>query len=97
MDSEGVDLRRHPRMKVSWSVLVEVGDARFDRRTIDISPMGVKVSLEHPVPVGSRARLLLRPPGGEPVELDAIVWRLDGDGPAFFFVSAGPAGGVLPW
>jgi PilZ domain len=86
MTTQMVDLRRHPRMKVSWPVTVEVGDARFDRQTIDLSPMGVKVALECPLAVGSRARILLRPPNDAPLEVDAIVWRADDDGPAFFFV-----------
>jgi hypothetical protein len=95
MATQAVDLRRHPRMKVSWPVTVEVGGGRYDRLTIDLSPMGVKVALEHPVSVGSRARLVLRPPEDAPLELDAIVWRADDDGPAFFFVGLGSASGGL--
>jgi hypothetical protein len=89
MASQIVDSRRHPRMKIAWPVTVEIGQQRFDRHTMDISPMGMKVALEQPVAVGSRARLLLRPPKDIPLDLDAIVWRVDGDGAAFFFVSAG--------
>lgn len=89
--AQGADLRRHPRQQVSWPVTVEVGGSRFDRHTIDIGPMGAKVSLEHPVAVGSRARLLLRPPKDAPIDLEAIVWRSDDDGPAFFFIGVGPA------
>ena len=79
-------------MKVAWPVTVEVSDGRYERWTIDLSPMGVKVSLEHPVTLGSRARLLLRPPEDAPLELDAIVWRADDDGPTFFFVGLGSTG-----
>jgi hypothetical protein len=85
MATQSVDLRRHPRAKVSWPVMVEAGDARFERHTIDVSPMGAKVSLEQPLPVGMRVRLQLRPPNDAPLEVDAMVWRVDQDGPAFFF------------
>jgi len=90
MTGQPVDLRRHPRMKVSWLVTVEIGGRRYERHTIDLSPMGVKISLEEPVEVGSRARLVLRPPKDPALEIDAIVWRADGDGPTFFFVGVGP-------
>jgi PilZ domain len=86
MATQSVDLRQHPRVKVSWPVTVEVGSARFEGRTIDVSPMGAKVSLEQAVPVGTPARLQLRPPNDAPLEVDAIVWRTDQDGPAFFFL-----------
>jgi PilZ domain len=86
MMTQSVDLRQHPRVKISWPVTVEVRNARFEGRTIDVSSMGAKVSLEQPVTVGTPARLLLRPPNDAPLEVDAIVWRTDQDGPAFFFL-----------
>jgi hypothetical protein len=92
MTTQLVDLRRHPRMKVAWPVTIELGEARYDLHTVDLSPMGVKVSLGLPVSVGSRARLLLRPPKDAALQLDAIVWRIDEDGAAFFFVGVGSAG-----
>jgi hypothetical protein len=73
MDDRMADLRRHPRSRVAWPVTV--------------SPIGAKVRLEEELPVGSNARLRFRPPQGLPLDVDAIVWRADSDGPAFFFVS----------
>ena len=81
------DLRRHPRAKVSWPVTVEVGDQRFDLHTLNLSPFGAKVSLAEPPPeLGMPAHLRFRPPGGPPLDVEAIVWRHDTDGLAFFFI-----------
>jgi hypothetical protein len=41
-----VDLRRHPRAKVCWPVIVESGDRRLDLETIDLSPCGAKIRLD---------------------------------------------------
>ena len=87
MSEQMADLRRHPRSKVAWPVTVEAGVRRFERRTVNLSPIGAKVQLEEELPVGSNARLRFRPPQGQPLDVDAIVWRADSDGPAFFFVS----------
>ena len=87
MSEQMADLRRHPRSKVAWPVTVEAGGRRFERRTVNLSPIGAKVQLEEELPVGSNARLRFRPPQGQPLDVDAIVWRADSDGPAFFFVS----------
>ena len=35
---------------------------------------------------GTQAQLRFRPPGGRPLDVLAIVWRADPDGPAFFFI-----------
>ena len=87
MIEQMADLRRHPRSKVAWPVTVEAGGRRFERRTVNLSPIGAKVQLEEELPVGSNARLRFRPPQGQPLDVDAIVWRADSDCPAFFFVS----------
>jgi hypothetical protein len=87
MSDQMADLRRHPRSKVAWPVTVEAGGRRFERQTVNLSPIGAKVQLEEDLPVGSNARLRFRPPQGQPLDVDAVVWRADSDGPAFFFVS----------
>ena len=87
MEDRMADLRRHPRSRVAWPVTVEAGGRSFERQTVNLSPIGAKVRLEEELPVGSNARLRFRPPQGQPLDVDAIVWRADSDGPAFFFVS----------
>lgn len=90
MSIETADLRRHPRSSVAWPVTVEAGGRTFDRQTLNLSPIGAKIRLDERLTVGSSARLRFRPPQGRPLDVDAIVWRADHDGPAFFFVGAGP-------
>ena len=91
MSDPMADLRRHPRSKVAWPVIVEAGGRSFERHTVNLSPIGAKVRLEEELPVGSNARLRFRPPQGQPLDVDAVVWRSDSDGPAFFFVSVDDA------
>jgi PilZ domain len=87
MSDQMADLRRHPRSMVAWPVTVEAGGRSYERQTVNLSPVGAKVQLEEELPVGSNARLRFRPPQGQPLDVDAVVWRADSDGPAFFFVS----------
>jgi hypothetical protein len=89
MSIDAADLRRHPRSSTVWPVTVEADGRTFDRQTLNLSPIGAKIRLEEPLTVGSSARLRFRPPQGRPLDVDAIVWRADQDGPAFFFVGPG--------
>lgn len=89
MSDWSVDLRRHPRSNVSWPVIVQAGGRSFERRTVNLSPVGAKVVLDEPLSVGSSARLRFKPPQGRQLDVDAIVWRRDPDGSAFFFVGVG--------
>ena len=38
------------------------------------------------LPLGSQAKLRIRPPNGRTLDVNAIVWRSDRDGSAFFFI-----------
>ncbi|HET8576592.1 MAG TPA: PilZ domain-containing protein [Methylomirabilota bacterium] len=80
------ELRRHPRAEVAWPVTVEAGDRLYHLETVNLSPFGAKVSLKEPLEVGSQAQLHFTPPEGRPLDVQAIVWRSDEDGPAFFFI-----------
>ena len=90
--------RRHARQIASWPVTVQTGDRQIRLHAVNVSAHGVKVSVDEPLrrelEVGRAARLRIEPPGAWPVEVDAIVWRADEDGPAFFFV--GPRSSVAP-
>ena len=48
----------------------------------------MQATIIHPAPfaVCLPARLRMGRPGSRPVEVEAIVWRTDDDGPAFFFI-----------
>ena len=71
--------------------MVEAGSGRFRAETVNVSAFGAKVRLDEPLTEGTLATLHLEPPQGAPLDVQAIVWRTDTDGPAFFFIEASPA------
>jgi len=88
--------RRHARVAAAWPVTVETGGRQLHLHTVNLSSFGVKIGLDETgqrelLEVGRAAHLRLEPPGARPVEVDAIVWRSDDDGPAFFFIGTSPA------
>jgi hypothetical protein len=91
MSERQPDHRRHPRAAVSWPVTVEADDARFDLETVNLSPFGAKLKCKDaPFKPGTPAQLRFHPPGGRQVDIQGIVWRVDPDGLAFFFLGGGP-------
>ena len=84
------DLRRHPRMNVSWPVVVRTNEHVFHIETVNVSARGAKVRLKEPLEVGTLAQLHFQPPDGRPRNLSAIVWRVDPDGLVFFFIDEMP-------
>jgi hypothetical protein len=81
------DLRRHPRVKVCWPVTVTSGNRSLDLETINLSPFGTKIRSDEPLfELGAPAQLHFAPPDGRPLDVQAIVWRRDPDGSAFFFI-----------
>lgn len=91
------DLRRHPRARVSWPVTVEIDEQRLHLETINLSPFGAKLKLKDAIlRPGAAAQLRFRPPAGRPLDVQAIVWRIDPDGAAFFFVGIDGQDFVFP-
>jgi PilZ domain len=85
--------RRYARVAATWPVTVRTGDRLLHLRTVNLSAHGIKVSLDAALPpVGTSAQIHLEPPDAPPVDVDAIVWRADDDGSAFFFVGTSHAG-----
>jgi CheY-like chemotaxis protein len=83
--------RRRPRTKVSWPVIVEVGDRVLHGETVDVSQFGVKVRLAERLQDATLAKLHITPSEGCPVDAQAIVWRMDEDGPVFLFLKKAPS------
>ena len=83
--------RRRPRTKVSWPVTVEVGQRVLHGETLDVSQSGVKVRLAERLQDSTLVRLRIDPPQGCPIDAQAIVWRMDEDGPVFLFLKKAPA------
>jgi PilZ domain-containing protein len=86
-DERRPDLRRHPRARVAWPVVIEVGVDVCQALTVDVSPFGAKVATTAgPLKPGTLAQLHFHPPEVAPLDIQALVWRTDPDGQAFFFV-----------
>jgi CheY-like chemotaxis protein len=80
------DARRHSRQQVSWPVVVDDGKRFIYTETVNISPYGAKVRLRERLDLGGQVSLRVCPPGRPPFDLQAIIWRLDPDGPALLFL-----------
>ena len=81
------DLRRYPRARVAWKVIVEMPGSRPRlRKTVDLSPLGAKVRLDDRLPHGAEARLRFDVPDHRLLAVKAVVGRTDADGPVFMFV-----------
>ena len=87
------ELRRYPRRRVTWPVTVEVNKRLLLGETLDVGPQGAKLRLAERLEVGTRATLHLTRTEGHPVIIEAIVWRIDDDGLAFFFLSTKSSAG----
>jgi len=85
------DSRRRPRTRVRWPVTVEVGNRALHGETLDVSQSGVKVRLAERLPDATLARLHIAPPEGCPIDAQAVVWRMDAEGPVFLFLKKAPA------
>jgi hypothetical protein len=77
--------RKYPRFNVSWPVVVEAGKRFFLLQAVNVSGRGAKVRPTERLGEGSVAHLHFHPPDGSSLDVDAIVWRVDRDGLAFFF------------
>lgn len=77
--------RRYPRFSVSWPVVVEAGKRFFLLQTVNVSGRGAWVRPTERLGEGSVAKLHFHPPNGASLDVEAIVWRVDRGGLAFFF------------
>jgi hypothetical protein len=66
-------------------VVIETRTQRYPCQVIDISSHGAKVMTSARLRPGTVVRLQIIPPDGTALRIGALVWRLDGDGVAFFF------------
>ena len=84
------ELRRDPRVQIAWRVTVEVQGQIYELETVNLSPLAAKLTAGdlRPTP-GIPAKLHFHPPAGEPLDVDALVWRTDPDGTIFFFIGLG--------
>jgi len=81
------DRRQHPRTRVSWPIVVRAGASRYLTSSLDVGPFGAKVRMKTKLKTGTSVRLEVVPPEGPPLQVGAMVWRVDPDGLAFLFSS----------
>jgi Tfp pilus assembly protein PilZ len=71
----GEEMRRHPRIKVSWPAAMEIGHASIKVRLKDISLGGAFVICHEPIPLNEQFRLYIEVPEEETFALNAeVVW-----------------------
>jgi Tfp pilus assembly protein PilZ len=71
----GEEMRRHPRVKVSWTAAMEIGHASIKVRLKDISLGGAFVICRESVPLNEKFRLYIEVPDDETFALNAeVVW-----------------------
>jgi hypothetical protein len=68
--------RRHPRVPVRHKVVLSPQEGkRATARAMNVSATGLLVSLKHPLPVGHRVSLVIRPEAGAPLRIEGEVVR----------------------
>ena len=80
------DGRTHPRMTVSWPVVIDDGNTYLRAVTVDIGPLGAKLRVAEPLELGAPIQMKVRPTDRPTFETRAIVWRIDQDGVAVLFL-----------
>jgi hypothetical protein len=66
-------------------VVIETRTHRYPCQIVDIGAHGAKLATSAPLEPGTAVRLQIIPPFGRPLQVGALVWRLDADGVAFLF------------
>ncbi len=80
------DTRRHAREKVTWPVVVHDGIRYIPAEMLNLSACGAKLRLCEQLEPGAEVKFIARPPARPPYTMRAIVWRIDPDGAALFFL-----------
>ena len=71
----GADQRRHPRINVSWSAVMEFGRMSANVRLKNISLGGAFVICQEPVPLDEKLRIYIEIPNQDRFALNAeVVW-----------------------
>jgi CheY-like chemotaxis protein len=78
---------RYRRRRITWPVTVQADARRLHGETLDVGPQGAKLRLTERPDVGTCITLHLTPIDGDPMAIEAIVWRHDEEGVVVFFLS----------
>lgn len=84
--TENDDRRRSLRRNIQWPVNIAVDDEIVAGETVDISPDGLHIRCDDPVPLNETLAMTIAPPDGNLIEVTAqVVWSdlegIDTDNP----------------
>jgi len=86
METRQRSRRHHFRQDVSWTAWVRAGDRRLRCHTVDLSANGARLKPRGEIQPGTAVEVQLQPPNGSPVNVAAVVWRVDPDSMAVLFL-----------
>ena len=73
--TNGKEMRRHPRLEISWPAVVEIRHGSIRVRLKDISLGGAFVICGETIPLNEKFRLYVEAPNEDPFALNAeVVW-----------------------
>ena len=75
---------------MSWTAWVTSGSRKLRCHTVDVSANGAKLRPRAEMQPGTPVELQLHPPSGNPVNVSAVVWRVDPDSMALLFLKSIP-------
>ena len=84
--------RINRRASVSWTVFARVRGQRLRFHTVDVSARGAKLRPRGDLQPGTSLTLQFVKPNGRPIQVAAMVWRVDADGLGVLFLGSVPDG-----
>jgi hypothetical protein len=84
--------RNTRRAYVSWTVHARVRGQWLRFHTVDVSARGAKLRPRNDLQPGTSLTLQFVKPNGQPIRVQAMVWRVDADGLGVFFLGTAPDG-----
>ena len=86
METRQRSRRANSRAGVSWTAWVQAGSRRLRCHTVDLSANGAKLRPRGEMQPGTPVEVQLHPPEGKPLQVSAVVWRVDPDSMALLFL-----------
>jgi len=84
--------RSNRRANVTWTVFARFRGQRLRFHTVDVSARGAKLRPRGDLQAGQSLTLQFVKPNGRPIQVTAMVWRVDPDGLGVFFLGTAPDG-----
>jgi hypothetical protein len=84
--------RSSPRVRVSWTVWVQIGGRRLRCHTVDVSARGAKIRPRGLFQVGTALELEFIKPDGRRLHVSGVAWRAEADALVVLFLGTIPQG-----